>query len=321
MSEDYSLKKSMDSLGVLVPVIKNKRTGHLIDGKHRSELKPDAPVYEVDIPEELEPLARLAINNVRRNADADMVEWQQILSNLKNKKPQDVADLTGLNVRTVYRHWPQELKDEKISKATSEAKSEIVRQGLTPVTPLSKTQETPQAIRVPPPLISDYLECSNCHMSVHITKAKTLNGKDVCLGCYAQLVNLPKVPPKAEPSKKPVESWEQRKAQMSPQHSKMEMNLYKRLKEAGYDVELDHFFCTEGSVPDFFFVKENTIAYVDGEDVHKDEEDDEALRDKVVVRHKLRLLPPLRYKIWSQAVEDEFFKRIVNELSLGEGNK
>ena len=36
----------------------------------------------------------------------------------------------------------------------------------------------------------------------------------------------------------------------------MEMNLYKRLKEAGYDVELDHFLCTEGSTPDFFFVKE-----------------------------------------------------------------
>ena len=316
---EYDLRESVKSLGKLTPVLKDA-FGNVIDGLHRLELFPDWPcmtLWSIDTSQKLEA-AKLALNTNRRIVSSSEISLRVELLTKSGLKPEEIAKITGLSERTIYRHIPQPLKKPE-AQAISEGMKE--KSQLTPVSSIIKTQETPQPIRTAPS--DDIRKCQRCGHDCHITNLKRMNDdKDVCPMCRVNFYGHAVAKTEAKgPARMPVESWTQRKAQMSPQHSKMEQNLYKRLKEAGYDAEIDHFFCTEGSVPDFYFPKENAVAYVDGEDVHKDEEDDEALRDKVVVRHKVRLLEPLRYKAWSQTVEDDLFKRIVNELSFQEGNK
>ena len=41
-------------LGYLQPIVKNKRTGHTLVGKHREAADPNWPAVWVDVPEEFE---------------------------------------------------------------------------------------------------------------------------------------------------------------------------------------------------------------------------------------------------------------------------
>ncbi len=294
MNEDYDLKASVQQLGILVPIIKNKRTGHTVDGKHRSDIDPKAPVYEIDIPEELEPLARLAINKCRRDADQDEEEWRDILSKvvgIQGKKPQEIADQTGISLSTIYRHLPQEMKDDKLSKTISEGMqrvSEISRQSLSPDR-LSST-------------IQDTVQCDRCHVST--STPVEWHNHNLCESCHDKALANPDtfnsyfsaVNKKPEPhtvltteSPRSLDSWEQRKAQMSPQHSKRELEFVELCTREDdlRPVITDRSFPLEETIPDAVFPKYNAVAYVDDPATHSGSrmDKDEVLREKFLKRN------------------------------------
>lgn len=250
MSE-YDLAVSIEGLGILVPIIKNKQTGHIIDGKHRTTIDPKAPVFDIDIPEDLEPIARLAINNVRRNADQDESEWADILSKIigiQGKKPDEIAKLTGISVRTVYRHMPQSLKDEKISKGTSEAKSEISRQNLPSVKPSSTTQETSQLQlcegcktyqRNITPWHNRLSLCPDCQQKATQTPEVFEHVASIKNGTAKILEKKNLIPTETNMKPCDFDGWTQKKAMMTTQHSKMETMIVNKLRAKGYTVETD----------------------------------------------------------------------------------
>jgi hypothetical protein len=128
LSEDeYDLFQSTKALGKLYPILKDKR-GNIIDGFHRQNADPRWPtvtVKEIDTDEKLE-LARLVTNYCRRTMDYH--EINRIISYLVKQglKPEEISVQTGIHISTIYRHMPQELKDQDKSKAISQGRQEQI---------------------------------------------------------------------------------------------------------------------------------------------------------------------------------------------------
>ena len=322
---DYDLKVSIKNMGILVPIIKNKRTGHTVDGKHRSDIDPEAPVYEIDIPEELEPLARLAINRCRRDADQNEEEWRDILGKvvgIQGKKPQEIADQTGISLSTIYRHLPQEMKDEKISKGTSEAKqelSQIARQSLSPDKP---------SLTIPVSLV----ECDRCHVTT--SNPIEWHNHQLCQSCHGKALADPDgfngyftaVNKKPEThavlttdTPRSLDSWEVRKAQMSPQHSKMEGLVIASLIESGVrDLVQDRHFCVLETIPDIYLPKQNLVIYLDCTETHEGDrlDKDEKLRDLLKKRHGVNFLG-VNYDSASLKEVERVTKEILSVVKVG----
>ena len=289
MNEEYDLRESVKALGKLTPVLKDA-FGNVIDGLHRLELYPDWPCVTVgfiDTPQKLEA-ARLAVNTNRRLVSSSEIEMRVTFLTKAGLNPEEIAKITGLSERTIYRHIPQDLKKPEAQAISEGLKSEVMRNQLTPVSSIIKTQETPQPIRTSP--TQDLIDCANCHMATHITKAKNLNGKDLCPTCYERLAKLPKAPPKTVVASPVKESWEQRKAVMSPQHSKLEFSIIEALTAKGVrNVVQDRMFCVTSTTPDIFLPDKNLAVYLDGP-VHMGKEDrDEQLRDLLTKWHNVKV--------------------------------
>jgi hypothetical protein len=116
----YSLSASKAGLGELAPVLKDVH-GNIIDGFHRKGENADwheVVLPAIDSPVKLE-LARLAVNFCRRKVSSDELRERITFLVKQGLKPDDIANLTGINRATVYRHMPKELKSDvsaKISK-------------------------------------------------------------------------------------------------------------------------------------------------------------------------------------------------------------
>lgn len=307
MTEEYDLTKSSKALGKLYPILKDPH-GNIIDGFHRQNADPDwhaIQVDTVDTPVKLE-LARLAVNFCRRTLPATEIE-QRITFLIKNgMKVEDISEQTGISVPTIYRHMPQELKDEtkveagKIGGEVSAIKREQN----------SKT--------------SDMVDCDNCHMATHISKMKTLREQDLCPLCFEHLSKMPKTPEKpvtVYDSEKPKETWEQRKAQMSPGVSKMDVAVYsvlqnhRDLRDAGWKFEFQKHYCIKEVVADVTASKglvEEPL-FFDGE-VHVGKQDrDENLREMLTKRYQIRTLS-IPYKAFTKEETNRVFNLISEEM-------
>ena len=111
---EYSLAQSKAGLGELSPVLKDAY-GNIIDGYHRIDENKtwfSVTVPQIDDPIKLE-LARLAVNYVRRHVGP--TELAERLSFLikTGLKPDEISEKTGISRSTIYRHTPQDLKDQK----------------------------------------------------------------------------------------------------------------------------------------------------------------------------------------------------------------
>jgi very-short-patch-repair endonuclease/predicted transcriptional regulator len=291
--ESYDLTRSARKLGQLYPILKDKR-GNIIDGFHRQNADPDwatVTVESVDSDQKLE-LARLATNFCRRTLKEP--EFQNKLKFLIGKcgmKPEEIAEQTGISERTIYRYIPQELKPK------GEAISEGMKKQLTSVSSSSNIQ--------------DMVECSNCHMGKHPNEIKEIDGKPYCLKCapFAKARPAENIPNGVR-LEKPSETWAYRKAQMSPQHSKMEEAILQKLDEAGIrPVVTDRSFCLASTTPDFYFPTLNLAVYLDGP-VHEGKEDrDEELTDLLEKRHQVRVC-----RIKYSAMSDKEQTRILQEI-------
>jgi len=283
-SQEYDIRESVKSLGKLVPVLKDKH-GNVIDGLHRLEMFPDWPcvtVESIDTVQKLEA-AKLAVNMNRRVVLKSEIDLRVELLAKSGLKADEIAAMSGLAKSTVYKHYPQAMKNQvKVAAGTVGGSALRVEQ-------TGSTPERGQPIRMM--ASADLLECDGCKMATHITKLATLNSEDLCPICYQRRLKFPKVELKSPEQKpKPVESWEQRKAQMSPQHSKMEVALAVKLQGMGLAFETDRSFCLQSTTPDYFFDKQHVAVYLDGP-VHEGKEDrDEALRELLTRRYGIRVV-------------------------------
>jgi hypothetical protein len=313
--DEYDLGVSSKSLGKLYPILKDK-AGNVIDGFHRQNADPEWPcvtVESVDTPVKLE-LARLAVNFCRRTVEKTEFD-NGIAFLIKNGlKVEEIAQQTGIGTATIYRHMPQELKDDKISKTTSEAMkkvSEVSRQSLSPDRSFSTIQ--------------DIVSCDRCHVST--STPVEWHNHQLCEQCHNKALLNPETfnsyfgyqsknpEPKVALTTntiRPLEKWEDRKAHMSPQHSKMEGIVIASLIESGVTgIIQDRHFCVQETIPDIYLPAQNLAIYLDGEAVHNGKQDrDEQLRDLLKRRHGVNFLS-FSYDSTSQKEVDRVTKEIL----------
>jgi hypothetical protein len=203
---EYDLTKSSKALGKLYPILKDK-DGNIIDGFHRQNADTEwqsITLDSIDNPVKLE-LARLAVNYCRRAIPKTEIE-QRIVFLIKNgMKPEEIADQTGINIATIYRHMPKELKDQERSEATKKGIEEH-RPRISEVS--SKTSDTvpdkneshsnnaPDIPDKPTPkterLLSktELMPCDCCKIPTHISRMRTL---DLCPLCFERLTKNNKI--------------------------------------------------------------------------------------------------------------------------------
>lgn len=271
MSEEksYDLKKSVEGLGQLYPILLDAH-GNVIDGFHRKEIDPKWPTItlsHIDSTVKLEA-ARLAANFNRRNVPAE--ELRQKIGFLVGAglKAPEIAALTGLSERTVYRYMPEAFKD-KVKVDAGKAKSEVARDVVTAVSRL--------------------VECECCGMGTR--EPKPFGKYDVlCPSCYLKAVKYPRLF-RREPTAKPKpevkvykETPEFKRARMHPSVSKMELAVLEELHKRGHKVEFQKEVCLEKTVVDF--IVDGKPVYLDGKRVHRNREwTDERIRERLAKKY------------------------------------
>ena len=285
MSEsEYNLAKSKKALGPLYPILKAK-DGSIIDGFHRQNDDPDwasITVESIDTPVKLE-LARLAANFCGRQMPA--IEFQNRIAFLikSGLKVSEIAEQTGISETTIRKYEPQELKDQ--------VKVEAGRQG-----GISATQAR-QTVK-----IQDTVQCDRCHVST--SSPVEWHNHKLCESCHSKAETDPDgfngyctaVSKKPEShvvlttdSPRSLDKWEFRKAQMSVQHSKRELEFVELCTREDdlRPVITDRSFPLEETIPDAVFPKYNAVAYVDDPATHSGSrmDKDELLREKFLKRN------------------------------------
>jgi very-short-patch-repair endonuclease len=159
-----------------------------------------------------------------------------------------------------------------------------------------------------------FRECELCHLAT--SSAIEVEGHFYCNEEHAERAKAtrPSKPqPKLEVKEwKPKETWEQRKAVMKPQHSRIEEALLLKLYEKGLTPITDKEFCIQSTTPDFYFPDKNLAIYVDGA-VHEGKEDrDNQLRDLLEQRHHVRVVS-IPYKDFTQEETERVFQQILGE--------
>jgi ParB/RepB/Spo0J family partition protein len=113
-----------------------------------------------------------------------------------------------------------------------------------------------------------------------------------------------------------LESWEERKAHMSPEHSEMEQTIMQMLLDKDIPPILtNQKYCLLSTIPDFVFPGQNLAVYLDGKAVHngKQLDRDDELRDKLRKYHGMRVLS-ITYGSKSKGEIDRIFNEIVREV-------
>jgi len=279
---DYSLARSMKSkLRQLVPCLKDAE-GLTIDGFHRLKINPDAWTVKLDhIKTPVDrAAARMAVNFCRRHYTSEEMTNDVGLLIGAGYTVQQIAEVTGISERTVYRYMPEHLKKSEPEQLveTHLKKPDIV----TAVTESEVVKfETPQFKSAQEQIASEIVPCENCGQPTHRTRMKLAAGKLQCPRCLGELT-------KSEPKKleeeikkfKPVEKWEHRVQTMKVQKSKQEMDLLSELATRGITPETDVPIPLWSTIPDGVYRNKKLVYYVHGEPHDKVkalERDDEIL--------------------------------------------
>lgn len=113
---------------------------------------------------------------------------------------------------------------------------------------------------------------------------------------------------------KPKETWEHRKAVMSPPVSKMDEAVYLALQQKGVPVEFQKQFCIQSTTPDLYFPRHNLAVYIDLIKLHQKREiKDEALREFLSKRHKIHVLA-IPYEGYSDSEVKKILGSILEAL-------
>jgi transposase len=288
-------------LGQLVPCLEDAE-GRIFDGIHRKAIDPKAWTVKLDkIKTPVDRAqARMTVNFCRRHYMSEEMREDIALQIGSGLTVEQIADATGISKSTIYNYMPQELKDQKrveAGKLGGEARAETFATSLEQTV---KTQDTAQPEipqRIQRETLNELVECANCHMGFHISKATLIDNKNVCPRCAEHVKPQPK--PKIEPTPfKPKETGDFRVAQMHPQKSKFELQVIQELQAEGLPLETDREFCVQKTVPDAILkLKDRTIAiYIDNVETHKEgNERDEWLRGLLEKLYNVKVCP-IRYR-------------------------
>jgi ParB family chromosome partitioning protein len=222
-------------------------------------------------------------------------------------KPKEIAEKISMSIQWVYKYLPNEYKDQvkaEAGRVGAEAVQEKKAVLLHGVEQTVTIQDVPKV---------ELVECEICHMGISASEAQTIEGHVVCPShvevAKRQYASTPKQTPKEY---KPKDSWEYRRAQMSPQHSRMEEIILAKLHEKDMPVVVDQEFCIQSTIPDFYFPSRNLAVYLDGP-VHRGREDrDEQLRESLTARYGLRVVS-IPYDGSSQQEVDRVLEQIIKE--------
>jgi len=113
-TQSYDLKASVSGVGELVPVLVDA-SGNCIDGNHRKEVDPNwktITLQHINNPVLLE-LARLAVNFCRRRLPSEELQNKIVTLVQAGLTPEEIADKTGISISTIYRHLPNEFKNQQ----------------------------------------------------------------------------------------------------------------------------------------------------------------------------------------------------------------
>jgi hypothetical protein len=292
----FSLYKSCDALGKLTPILKDSK-GNIIDGFHRHDLYPDWPavvVQSVDDPVKLE-LARLAANYCRR-----IVEGEELSSHIgvlvkAGLKPEDIAEQTGISIRTIYNHMPQELKnpvkvEARLGKVSDATVQQTVKTADITVSP-EKLQDAEEKAR------ASMSDCQGCHMGTREDQLTTVDGKRYCPHCAGPakvaFENEQKRLQRIEEAKqkpaspKSFDTWEQRKANMSPHDSAFQQEVFVELASEGLTFEQNVKLPVVTTEPDGLRRDVNLLVYLDCTAVHQGKrlDKDEQIRELFKKHH------------------------------------
>jgi len=326
-SEEYALSRSLKGkLGQLVPCLEDAE-GRIFDGIHRKAIDPKAWTVKLDkvkTPVD-RALARMTVNFCRRHYTSEEMKDDIGLLVGSGLTVEQIAEQTGISERTVYRYMPESAKDMEKSEAISKGIQKV--QQVTAVTSFPKTQDTAQPEipqRIQRETLNELVECANCHMGFHISKATLIDNKNVCPRCAEHVKPQPK--PKIEPTPfKPKETGDFRVAQMHPKVSKMDTAMLVRLqnneelRKLGWRIEFQKprtkVICISDVTLIDRFGKEIDV-YFDFVETHKNSEVEDDFRRQEAARiHKVEVIP-LLYDAVTETEERRLETAIVEQLKI-----
>ena len=270
---EYALSKSLKGkLGQLVPCLEDAE-GVIIDGFHR--LKVNTKAWTVKNDQIKTPvdraLARMTVNFCRRHYSSEEMKNDIGLLVGSGLTVQQISEITGISDVTVYKYMPPEKKDKERSEAISRGiqKAQEKVEQVKPLTSPLKTQDTfvstPAFAKTQQEMTQQVIDCELCDKPMDRSRGTIVGGKIVCPKCAGKDKPLTVRKLEQEPTFKPQETWQQRKAVMQPQKSKLEMDLLEELSNRGITPETDKWICLWGTKPDGDYPDKKIAYYVHGE--------------------------------------------------------
>jgi len=347
MSEDQrfdteSLRKSVQQVGRLYPRLVNQ-DGKVLDGNHRADADKDWEVKVVPTENRFKELLVRAHAHHRRRVPQE--ETRALIEEMAETLVKDgvptsevatkLVDCLPYNENYVRSLIPEIYKNPVKAQAgqiRGEKAAAISRQKAATI-----SEQKPQTVKISDRLSSTIVSCDRCHVFTSYPVA--WHNHQLCESCHTKALADPdgfngyfsavnkKPEPKTSNISKPLisasdeapplkDSWEHRKAQMSPQKSAFEERVVNRFRQIlggglGFAVDTDREFCVLATKPDAYVSELSALAYIDGP-VHtpKREDKDERLRELLKKHHDELNIQGFKYKADTKAEED----RVLNEM-------
>lgn len=316
MSEDQrfdadSLRKSIQQVGRLYPRLVNQ-DGKVLDGNHRAEADKDWEVKVIPTENRFKELlvrahahhrrrvpqeeTRALVEEMAEALEKDGIPRTEIATKLVEALPYSERYTQSL-IPDIYKN-PLKVQAGQIGGEKSAAISEQLSYFSTPLTQKAATiSERKQTVK-----IQDMVSCDRCHIST--STPVEWHNHQLCKQCHNKALDNPdtfnsyfiSVSKKPEPhvvlttdTPRSLDSWEYRKGQMSPQHSKRELEFVELCTREDdlRPVITARSFPLEETIPDAVFPKYNAVAYVDDPATHSGSrmDKDEVLREKFLKRN------------------------------------
>ena len=205
---------------------------------------------------------------------------------------------------------------------------------------IEKVEETIKETGKPPTIkqiqnMTQIPQCERCSVRSSSVKPEKINGKDrnLCERCsqYAKLhheeivshfrfqeqVKEGKVPAKLATPSKPTETWDQRLAQRSPEHSEMQDWITQKLMDSGVrPVITDRWVCLEGTKPDQELPSLNAFLFLDGEEAHKGRSDRDSYLRGQLEKHTGKHVVSVSFKGKSDREKQRVWSEVCSKLGI-----
>jgi len=295
MNEDQrfdveSLRKSVQQVGKLYPRLVNQ-DGKVLDGNHRADVDKDWEVKVIPTENRFKELLVRAHAHHRRRVPQE--ETRALIEEMAEALEKDGLPKTEIATKLI----------EALPYSENYTRSLIpdIYKNLA-MSQLAEQKAATISLRNKTVTIQDTVQCDRCHVST--SAPVEWHNHKLCQSCHDKAETDPDgfngyftaVNKKPEPhvvlttdTPRSLDSWETRKAHMSPQHSKRELEFVELCTREDdlRPVITDRSFPLEETIPDAVYPKYNAVAYVDDPATHSGSrmDKDELLREKFLKRN------------------------------------